>query len=314
MKQIGLWISAFILTANLYSQTYQKLIDSTNKWNYLDQAFTTCCGGEARTYSLFFTTDTIISDTVYKKVMSKIIKYNSTDTVYAGGIREDIIAQSVYVRTGESEERKIYSFDHKTGDTISIDTTYWKDAYTIRYVKSIDIFDFDGFQGKKIGICDTTFRTNMPHISPSETYTDFWYEGIGSLKCLFDLTHIGGFGIDMELLCFWSNNNQVYQNPDWSVCEYAIITGIEEEYTSKNFFLYPNPTSDIVEIKADKKVNEISVIDMNGNLLIKQEELILNLSNLPDGIYFVKLQMSNNQIVVRKIIKNGPFKTPSNYP
>ena len=148
MKQIGLLISFFILTANLNSQTYLKLIDSTNKWNYLDQAFTTCCGGESRTYSLFLTSDTIITDMVYKKVMSMIITFNSNDTVYAGAIREDTISQSVYVKIGENEERIIYSFDHEIGDTISIDTTYWKDEYTIRYIKSIGSYDFDGFHGK----------------------------------------------------------------------------------------------------------------------------------------------------------------------
>jgi len=303
MKKIGFLLLIISLVSNLYSKTYKKITDNTNKWNYLDQAFTTCCGGEARTYSLFLTNDTTISDTIYKKVMCKIIRHNSIDTVYAGAIREDTILQSVYMRIEENKEKLIYSFRHEIGDTISIDTTYWKDAYTIRYIKSIDTYDFDGFQGKKIGICDTIFRTSG-HISPHESSTDFWYEGIGSLKSLFDLSHIGGFGIDMDLLCFWNNDSQIYQNTSWNICEYAIITGIEE-HSSNSILLYPNPTNGQIDIKTDKSIKEVSVIDINGKQLIKQQELIINMKYLPNGIYFVRLQMDNDQNITKKIIKNA---------
>lgn len=292
------------LVTNLYSQSYKKITDMTNKWNYLDQAFTTCCVGEARTYSLFLKNDTTISDIVYNKVMCKIIKQNDTNIVYAGGLREDAINQKVYLRINENKEKLIYSFDNKIGDTISIDTTYWKDAFTIRYIKSIDTYDFDGFQGKKISICDTTFTTDG-HFPPIESYTDFWYEGIGSLKSLFDLTHIGGFGIDMELLCFWNNDIQIYQNPDWTTCEYAIIVGIEESPSNSNLILYPNPTTNQIEIKTDKKIKEVIVIDNNGRQLIRQQELIINLKYLPNGIYFVKIKTENNQYFTKKIIKKA---------
>jgi hypothetical protein len=304
MKKIGFLLLIISLVSNLYSQTYKKITDNTNKWNYLDQAFTTCCGGEARTYSLFLTSDTTISDTVYKKVMCKIIKHNSIDTVFAGGIREDTTLQSVYIRVEGSKEKMIYAFNHEIGDTLSIDTTYWKDAYTIRYVKSIDTYDFDGFHGKKIGICDTTFRIDG-HFSPSESFTDFWYEGIGSLKSLFDLSHIGGFGNDKQLLCFWNNDIQIYQNPSWSICEYAIITGIEENISNTNLLLYPNPITNYFEIKTDKEIKEVSVFDLHGRQLVKQHELIINMKYLPNGIYFVKIQMADKQSIIRKIIKNA---------
>jgi hypothetical protein len=305
MKKIIFLVFVSFFSLSLYSQTYKKISDNTNKWNYLDQAFTTCCGGEARTYSFFLTSDTTISDTVYKKVMCKIIKHNSTDTVYTGGLREDTILQSVFIRTEENKEKLLYSFDVEVGDTISIDTTYWKDAYTIRYIKSIDTYDFDGFQGKKIGICDTTFRTDgrMP---PSESFTDFWYEGIGSLKSLFDLSHIGGFGVEMELLCFWNNYTQFYQSPDWSVCEYAIITAIEETSLNSNLIqIYPNPTTAQIEIKTNEKIKEVSIINIEGRQMIKQSELIIDMQPFPNGIYLVRIKLADNQYVTKRIIKNA---------
>lgn len=305
MKKIGFLFILFSLFSNSYSQGYRKIIDSSNKWNYLDQAFTTCCLGEARTYSLFLTNDTLISDTTYKKVMCRVIKYNGIDSIYAGALREDSIKQSVFIRIQDHKEKLLYSFDHTIGDTLSIDTANWKDTYTIRYIKSMDTYDFNGFQGKKIGICDTTFRTNAPHLSPSETLVDYWYEGIGSLKEPFDLSHIGGFGVDMKLLCFWNNNIQIYQDKDWTICEFAIFTGIEDEKSKINIEIFPNPATNEVKIETDLKIKMVTVIDINGNEVIKQKEKCINVSNLQSGIYFLKIQFSNNQFVTKKIIKNA---------
>jgi len=116
------------------------------------------------------------------------------------------------------------------------------------------------------------------------------------------LTHIGEFGSGMELLCFWNNNYQVYQNPNWNTCEYAIISGIERESALKNFFIYPNPTNDFLEIKSDIRIKEVSVIDIYGRRLIYQDERVINMSNLPNGIYFISV-MYDKQIFTEKIVK-----------
>lgn len=293
-----------ILTSRLFSQEYKKLVDSTNKWNYLDKAFTTCGCGEARTYSLFLSNDTIIENISYKKVISKIIKYNSIDTVYAAAIREDTIKQTVYIKQQDNPEKLLYSFDHKVKDTISIDTTYYKDYVTIKYVKSIDDYVFNGIGGKRIGICDTTKRLNSSS-PPYESFTDFWYEGIGSFKQLFDLSHIGGFSIDMELLCFWNNSNFIYQNPNWTVCEYAIYAGIDENYNSSDFLLYPNPTTGLITVESNKLIKEIYVIDIYDKTILNSKEVKLDISNQPNGFYILRIRTVNNQLIDRKVMKNA---------
>ncbi|MGK4568468.1 T9SS type A sorting domain-containing protein [Flavobacterium sp. 3HN19-14] len=73
--------------------------------------------------------------------------------------------------------------------------------------------------------------------------------------------------------------------------------------------IYPNPFSDFINIKTSNSVQNIEVIDMNGRLLeipkFASENGIakLNLSNLNQGIYFLKMMTSDNKITLKKIIK-----------
>jgi len=289
----------------LNAQTYTQLVDITNRWNYLDEAFTTCCGGEAKTYSFFISGDTLISEVHYNKLMCKIFRYNDTSTVYTAGIREDTDKQEIFIKEKEGSEKRVFSFKHKIGATISIDTTYWRDAYTIRYVKSIDSFKFGDFAGEKIEICDTLFRINAPYTAPSESYTDYWYEGIGSLREMFGLVDVGSFEVHLELLCFWTNDDQIYQNPNWSVCIYAIKTGIEEISNISEMYLLPNPTKGEFEVRLDNKIKEIVVIDILGSIVQKQNNRYINIAKQPAGIYLVRVVTKDNQIITKKLVKSA---------
>lgn len=66
---------------------------------------------------------------------------------------------------------------------------------------------------------------------------------------------------------------------------------------------YPNPVKDILTVSSDKKVSQISVYSVTGQLLqeINQSDTI-SLSKLPSGVYFVKTTV-NGQTDTTKIIK-----------
>lgn len=68
--------------------------------------------------------------------------------------------------------------------------------------------------------------------------------------------------------------------------------------------LYPNPTSDFVNIKSDKKVSEIKLINISGtNLKTTKATAQINISEYPPGIYFLEVVFSDNTKQVSKIIK-----------
>ncbi|KAB8153482.1 T9SS type A sorting domain-containing protein [Kordia sp. TARA_039_SRF] len=80
------------------------------------------------------------------------------------------------------------------------------------------------------------------------------------------------------------------------------------EFEENTISTYPNPTKDILHIQSKSLVNNISVFDINGRLLNSKTlsnsktEYQLNVRNLSQGIYFVKIQ-TDEETQTQKIIK-----------
>jgi len=78
---------------------------------------------------------------------------------------------------------------------------------------------------------------------------------------------------------------------------------------NNQFDIYPNPTNSIIIIKSDGLLNEacLTLCNINGQILQKKRItsniLTMDIGNLIDGIYILRLE-NNNQIIIRKIVKN----------
>jgi hypothetical protein len=87
--------------------------------------------------------------------------------------------------------------------------------------------------------------------------------------------------------------------------------GLKENDLKNNINIYPNPTSNIINIEAstssatDKLKIEIS--NVIGQVLISENQTnqrsSFNIQNFPSGLYFIKLISEDNVIETRKIIK-----------
>ncbi|VXB22950.1 MULTISPECIES: YCF48-related protein [Chryseobacterium] len=84
----------------------------------------------------------------------------------------------------------------------------------------------------------------------------------------------------------------------------AYLAASEVKPEKNSVKVYPNPTSDFVNIKSDKKVSEIKLIDISGKILktVKAAAQI-NISEYPHGMYFLEVVFSDNTKQVSKIIK-----------
>jgi hypothetical protein len=84
-------------------------------------------------------------------------------------------------------------------------------------------------------------------------------------------------------------------------------TGIENIETD-SFKIFPNPSSDqiTIEIKAPSQNNFITIISMTGKVMLERTfpgpKTIVNIENLPSGVYFIRLR-NEKTVVVGKLIK-----------
>ena len=68
--------------------------------------------------------------------------------------------------------------------------------------------------------------------------------------------------------------------------------------------LYPNPTTGMVTLQGDARVERIDIADISGRMLqtINHPSDHFNISGLPQGVYFVKITTSKG-VCVRKVVK-----------
>ncbi len=78
-------------------------------------------------------------------------------------------------------------------------------------------------------------------------------------------------------------------------------TEIIENNFSDSFYLYPNPTTGIVRLNTDRKVERIEVFNLSGQLLLVTTGLDFDLSEYSDGIYLVRVhckqEISNYKLI-----------------
>jgi hypothetical protein len=77
----------------------------------------------------------------------------------------------------------------------------------------------------------------------------------------------------------------------------------ETETPNENLIsLYPNPTKGLLML--NKEVNSIELYNLMGEkILVKNKVQQINISELPIGVYFIRINIENKQIL-RKVIKN----------
>ena len=103
----------------------------------------------------------------------------------------------------------------------------------------------------------------------------------------------------------------VYENDMTSVgLVKEIVAGDKvEDITENNINIYPNPANDILYIEAESEINDVVIYTITGVIVgqqttdNRQQSLSIDLSGLNAGIYFVKINTNQGEIVKRFIKK-----------
>ena len=130
----------------------------------------------------------------------------------------------------------------------------------------------------------------------------YWIEGIGStgglaLNNINCVTDIGG-----ALLCVYKSDTLIYQNPDYNSC--WITTVSSQEIIKNDITAFPNPASSEISIEEkDHILQKISIIDLLGKILFIGSESTIDISFLTSGYYFLRIELENEQVVMKRFVK-----------
>lgn len=103
----------------------------------------------------------------------------------------------------------------------------------------------------------------------------------------------------------WDNNEENELNDAGSVYIFSPsdLASNENNFSEKSVRIYPNPAKDFINIASIKEINSIEILDQSGKRISEFKELKFNVSQLPKGIYILKIKFSNGNSSIQKLIK-----------
>ena len=186
------------------------------------------------------------------------------------------------------DEFLLYDYDLEVGDFFHDD-----DDHPMQVTEVTTITDLNGVSRKKI-----TFS-----FSGLTDVTEFWIEGVGSNR---GFMHVGQWEADHDsegemyhMLCYHVDDDVIYVNPEYNDCD---IDDIEENTVENSISIYPNPAKDVIKILTDNNLNitNVEILDLTGRTVLSTDKSAdINISELPEGQYFVKIY--GESTIVRKL-------------
>lgn len=266
-------------------------MDEGNQWSMSEFTF---AGIFSRTYKI--EGDTTINGIDYKKILVTYEDPNLTVNWDLSKIMREDSTQKIYQLNASNEEIVIYDFGLTVGDTIVSNVSPEQNSI-VAAVDSIELND--GTKRKRLTI------TSL--FCPDWNVEEFWIEGIGGKNYAFYYVDVFcQTDTGLSLRCFSNNGNFLFGSADGSNC--FIPTSINE-LEQTDFKIFPNPTQDVLNFEYEEtlKIERINIFDFQGQLeeSLQVENYIsrINISEISDGVHFIKIKTQNGQFVFKKFIK-----------
>lgn len=284
--KIILTLICAVIVQFCFGQEYHKLVDTNKLWSVL------LSNGAnpyyKSTHFIKFKGDTIINDTMYKKVLKAEDEFHNNWELN-GFIREDSTQKVYYKYNSAANEKLIYDFQPNINDTF--------------YFTQYDYLTVCGFDSIKI---NDQYRKVINLYCPSApSITEKWIEGIGSNRGVIYSGYSLIIGCGYELLCFYENDTLSYIDSSYNECYYNTYGAIENIFVNSSFIIYPNPATQTINISFNNQQNMPYTFELYNNYgeIIFKKQIInstsFELSNISNGIYFYIIKDNKNFIIHR---------------
>ncbi len=102
---------------------------------------------------------------------------------------------------------------------------------------------------------------------------------------------------------YYSNGSPTRFTVDSFVITGDAVVGVNDNlFTS--LVIYPNPVTDILNIKSNGEIQEIAIYNNLGQLILSTtDQNKIDISNLNGGVYFCKVSSKDGNTIIKKIIK-----------
>ena len=180
---------------------------------------------------------------------------------------------------------RLGSLYDKTDSIVKIITIYDKPSANWTWTNNASRYDFKA--------SDSTLSFYRWNFDDSTAYVD-------SMEAHHSFLHPGKFNVSLEVKntfgCDSRKTDSIFIN----------FTGLEKTNNAALFQLYPNPVTSVLNVEAPQVRDAIlTVLNATGTIVMVvklNERVQLDISSLPKGIYFVRVQTKDN-ISVQKLVK-----------
>ena len=245
--------------------------------------------------------DTVVQD----EPTHILVKIN---TLYDKGLRDEVTHEYVYVRDGKvywwnktlEEFTVLYDFGAEEGDnwTIKIGT-----ESLIMHVDAVETVEYEGKTYRMLRVSDA-----------DDIFSGDIVCGIGHLTSFFPerlMRNTDGFRVE-GLRCYWIEDELVFNPEGEEECDaiYSEVHGIEEDgpsTPSTGLAVYPNPTNGVLYVETRhgtslpdqtyRITNLVGQTVLSGNIIADNQQI--NVSSLPQGMYFITFAGETRKFVVR---------------
>jgi len=95
----------------------------------------------------------------------------------------------------------------------------------------------------------------------------------------------------------------------YDIGAYESLIVASESIVSEHLMLYPNPTLGEVFLESEQLIHAISLYNTSGKLIqsFPKNSSILDLRAIPNGIYFLKLELPNHKVIYHKLIRSSSY-------
>ncbi len=205
----------------------------------------------------------------------------------------------------------VAEFDVYTGSTFSEIQFYDVDAgyYTIADLymspaNGVFLADQDDFDNDGSGI-------QLPLTVTANTWykVKFTYDVMGTGEMTVEINGTqygpfekspGWFPTEVDLVAINANTSG-FDNIKTSAV--ATLMAVSDVAKKSSLTVYPNPATEIINVKSDKKVELVSIYDAAGKVVKTAAETTINVQNLEKGAYIVNINYTDGSKESTKVIK-----------